>query len=392
MFITFTFEWEMLRIALKMLMGDRLKYFGLIAGIAFAAMLISQQAAILTGLTHQTGAFIRDSAQGDLWLMDSQVRFSQDSVPIRDTMVNIVRGTSGVDWAVPLYQGFARAKMPDGTRFSLILVGLDDASLTGGPPLMLQGRLADLRRDRAVLIDAKSAGKKLMMKQGGGRALGVGDRFSINDHDAHIVGAYEGRQSFFWEPVVYTTYSRAVAFSPPERNLLSFVVVKLKPGADRAATRAELERRTGLTVRDNEEFVRLTADYILTETGILVNFGMAVFLGFVIGALVSGQTFYNFTLDNLRHYGALKAMGVSNARLAAMVLLQSFVVAALGYGIGVGLGAALGLAMAGSGLAFAMPWQIPAATAVAIFAVCALAAWLSLRRVFRLEPAVVFKT
>jgi hypothetical protein len=39
----------MWRVALKMLTGDRLKYFGLIAGIAFAALLIAQQASILAG-------------------------------------------------------------------------------------------------------------------------------------------------------------------------------------------------------------------------------------------------------------------------------------------------------------------------------------------------------
>ena len=72
-------------IALKMLMGDKLKYFGLIAGIAFATMLILQQSSILVGFARQTGAFIRDTAQADLWIMDPQVRFSQDQVPVRST-------------------------------------------------------------------------------------------------------------------------------------------------------------------------------------------------------------------------------------------------------------------------------------------------------------------
>jgi putative ABC transport system permease protein len=378
-------------VALKMLMGDRLKYYGLIAGIAFAAMLISQQSAILEGFTKQTGAFIRDTAQADFWIMDPQVRFSQDPVPMRDTMVHVARGVPGVAWAVPLYQGFLRGRMEDGTNFTMILIGLDDASLTGAPPLMRQGALADLRRDRGVFIDAGTADQKLRMKNGGGRALRVGDRLTINDHDAIVAGSYLKRESFFWEPVIYTTYSRAISFSPDQRNKMSFVMVKLAPGADPAATRAELERRTGLKVRDNAEFVRLNADYILKETGILVNFGMAITLGFIIGVLVAGQTFYNFTLDNLRHYGTLKAMGVSNAKLTGMVLMQAMVVAGLGYGIGVGMGAGLGLLMGASGLAFSMPWRIPAATFAAIASVCALAAWLSLRKVYALEPAVVFK-
>ncbi len=118
---------------------------------------------------------------------------------------------------------------------------------------------------------------------------------------------------------------------------------------------------------------------------------MAVALGFVIGLLVAGQTLYNFTLDNLRHYGSLKAMGVANRALAAMVLLQALVVAALGYGIGVGAASALGILLVKAGLAFVTPWQVPVFTAAAIALICALAALLSLRRVFRLEPAVVFR-
>jgi putative ABC transport system permease protein len=381
-----------LQVAIKMLLGDRLKYFGLIAGIAFAALLISQQASILAGFTRQTGAFIRDTAQADLWLMDPQVRFSQDQVPLRDTVVQLARGVDGVRWAVPMFQGFLRGKLPDGTRFTLILVGLDDVTLMGGPPMMVEGELADLRRDRAVLIDHVSAPSKLLMKQGGGRAAGLGDRFSINDREVEIVGSYEGRRSFFWEPVIYTTYTRALSLAPPERNLLSFVLVKLAPGADIARVRAELAQRTGAVTLTNEEFIRKTADYIIAETGILVNFGTAVALGFIIGMLVAGQTFYNFTLDNLRHYGALKAMGVTDGRLAGMVLLQALIVALLGYGIGVGFGAGSGVLLASAGLAFSMRWTIPAFTGASILLVSVVAALLSLRQVFKLEPAVVFKS
>jgi putative ABC transport system permease protein len=100
------------RIALKMLMGDRLKYFGLIAGIAFATMLIVQQSSILVGFARQTGSFIRDTAQADLWVMDPQVRFSQDAVPVRDTTVQLVRGVSGVEWPCRSTRGSCAARCP----------------------------------------------------------------------------------------------------------------------------------------------------------------------------------------------------------------------------------------------------------------------------------------
>ena len=38
-------------IALKMLMGDRAKFFGILMGLTFASLLITQQMAIFIGLT-----------------------------------------------------------------------------------------------------------------------------------------------------------------------------------------------------------------------------------------------------------------------------------------------------------------------------------------------------
>ncbi len=381
----------MMFVALRMLIGDRLKYLGLIIGVGFATLLITQQASILVGLAWQTGSFIRDTGQGDLWVMDDQVRFSQDSLALQDTALTRARGVEGVEWAVPLYQGFLRARLPDGTRMLTIVVGIDDATLMGGPPSMAQGRLADLRRDRAILIDADAADTKMRMKKGGDRGLRVGDWISINDHEVQIVGTYNRSKSFFWEPVIYTTYSRALAIAPRERKLMAFVMVKARPGADPGVVARRIEAATGLKVRTNEEFIKTTTDYILNETGILVNFGMAVGLGFVIGVLVCGQMLYNFTLDNMRHYGALKAMGVSNGRLAGMVVVQALTVGALGYGIGLGAGTLLGRVVGSAGLAFRMPWEIPVLAAGAILAICLAAALLSLSRVMRLEPAIVFR-
>ena len=45
----------------------------------------------------------------------------------------------------------------------------------------------------------------------------------------------------------------------------------------------------------------------------------------------AGQTFYQFTLENLRHFGALKAMGAGNWALLKMILLQALLVGSIGY-------------------------------------------------------------
>ena len=380
-------------IALKMLVGDRLKYVALIAGVTFAALLITQQASIFTGYTLRTGAWIRDTSGADLWVMDPQVQFSDDIKPMVDTALQRVRGVAGVAWAVPLYKDYFNCRLPDGSSLQTRVIGLDDATLAGGPPEVIEGSLENLRRDKAILVNAADLrpGGPLSMKLRGGASLKVGDRVDLNDHEAVIVGTYRKTEEFFWEPVIYTTYSRALTMAPPKRKQLMYVMVKAAAGVSPATVAANITRETGLAARTNDEFEWLTAAYVLDKTGILINFGITIALGFLIGLLAAGQTFYTFVLDNLRHFGALKAMGASNFTVIKMLLVQVVTVAALGYGLGVGGAAVTGIFFAKGGLAFQMPWQIPALGAVGVLLVCLGAGLLSIIRVLRLEPAVVFK-
>lgn len=381
----------MIRLAIKMLMGDRLKYLGLLAGMIFAAMMIAQQASIFSGLSAQTGTFIREIGDVDLWVMDPQVRFSEDMMSLPPTTAQRVRGVEGVEWAAPMYKGFLRCQLADGSRSSMIVVGIDDATLSGAPHTINDGTAALLRQDPGILIDERDCATKLAGRWSKA-PMKIGDRVSINDNDAVVVGTYKGTASFFWDPVVYTTYSRAIRFAPKERNLMSFVLVKCKPGADIEQVRRRIEATMSpLVARTGAEFEIVTRDYILKSTGILINFGIAIGLGFVIGMLITGQTFFNFTLDNLKYYAALKALGASAGLLVRMVLVQVLSVTWLSFGIGVGLAALMGQLISGTDLAFLMKWQTLAMTGGAMLVVGVVAAMISLWKVLALEPATVFK-
>ena len=107
-------------------------------------------------------------------------------------------------------------------------------------------------------------------------------------------------------------------------------------------------------------------------TGIPINFGTTVVLGFIVGVAIAGQTFYNFTLDNIRYFGTLKAMGASDFTLLQMILLQAATVGAIGYGLGVGVASALGLLVGSTELSFQMPWQLLLFSAIAVVLICAI--------------------
>jgi putative ABC transport system permease protein len=383
-------------VALKMLVGDRAKYIGILIGLTFASLLITQQASIFWGLMTRTYGAITDMGQADIWVMDPKVQFIDDVKPLQSTELYRVRGVEGVEWATPLYKGLLKARLSNGTFQTVICLGLDDATLMGGPPEMVEGKLEDLRRAEGVIVDEVGARTKLA-KPGAtpgapSTPLRVGDTLEINDHRAVVVGLCRVQRTFQSQPVVYTTYGRATTFAPRERKLLSFVLVGAKDGVDPAELCARIRAKTDLAAWTRHEFQVMTMKYFLKYTGIPVNFGIAVLLGFLVGTVIAGQTFYNFTLESIRQFGALKAMGAANGTLLRMILIQSLLAGAIGYGIGVGLASLFGLLTKNTELAFRMPWWVLAASAGAVLVICMLSALLSIRKVVKLEPAIVFKS
>jgi putative ABC transport system permease protein len=129
----------------------------------------------------------------------------------------------------------------------------------------------------------------------------------------------------------------------------------------------------------------------MRETGIPINFGIAIALGFFVGVAIAGQMFYNFTLENLKYFGAMKAMGASSWLLLRMVALQGVVAGAIGLGLGLGLASAFGLSNNPDRLAFVMTWHIPVITAGAVLVIVVGASLISMIRVIRLDPKSVFQ-
>jgi putative ABC transport system permease protein len=375
-------------IALKMLTGNRGKYLGIILGIGFASLLIAQQASIFCGLMLQTSGQIRDIQGADIWVMDPNVQFSDDVKPLSENDLYRVRGVSGVSWAVRLYKGLTRSRLEDGNFQQTILLGLDDATLVGAPPNMIKGDIFDLRKPDAVIMDLE--GYELLWP---GEEPRIGKRFEMNDHVAEIVGICKASRTFQTFPVVYTRYTQALEFVPPERKVLSFILAQGDPELSVSEVCKRIQEQTGLRAVTGQQFEWITMDYFMKKTGIPFNFGITVALGFIVGTAIAAQTFYLFTIENIKQYGALKAMGAGNWSLMSMILLQAMLVSVIGFGLGIGAATWFGkIATApGSRLAFYMPPEVLIGTALAVGAISILSSLLSMQRVMVVEPAVVFQ-
>ena len=373
-------------VALKMLFGDRAKYLMLLCGLTFSVMLIVQQGSIFWGLMMWSQSSVTN-INVPIWVTDPGIGQVDEVKPIADTAVDRVRSVSGVEWAVRLYKGVLRARLSNGDYHQITLTGLDAPTLIGRPTDVLEGRFEDILQPDAVVLDQWA-----VERMGGPAVITIGTVFELNDKLARVVAIAKTQKNFTNIPVVYTTYERAMRYVPRERRTLSYVLAKAKDGVPEAELTSRIQEQTGLGAFTAQDFGWKTISWVLKNTGIGINFGTTIVLGFIVGMAIAGQTFYLFTVENLKQFGALKAMGASTFTLARMILLQAFTVGFTGYGIGIGLATGFGLLSANSGgLPFVETWQLLLIVLIALLGICACSALISIVKLARLEPAIVFR-
>lgn len=378
----------MIWIAIRMLTGDKQKFYGLLFGIAFSTLLITQQLVIFVNLLERGASGVYNVSSADVWVMDPVTRTTDVAYAMPSTALDKVRGVSGVEWAVPHLRANASVRTRDGDLEGVAIIGVDDATLIGLPKRMEQGSADVLSRPDSVIID--DVGVTNMFEDGRNP---IGERLELNDQRAVIRGVADAVPSFTSQVTLYTKYSQALNYVPGMRNRLTFVLVGKADSISAAELTQRIEAQTGYKARTRDQFARDGVDFIVKNTGIPLNFGITVALGFIVGVAIVGLTFSLFIRDNIKQFGALKAIGVSNRRIARMVAAQAGLVGAVGYGLGL-LGT-VGFIWANSAVpqfkGFYIPWQIPLLSFVAIVLIIALTGWLSLRTVLKTEPAAVFR-
>jgi putative ABC transport system permease protein len=375
-------------IALKMLMNDRAKYFGLIFAIAFSTFLMAQQMSIFVGSMKRTASQIIDVHEADIWIMNPQIQYFEELQALPEIDLYRVRGVKGVKWAAPFFKGLGVIQYPGKILHESFLYGIDDATLIGKPK-MLVGEWENLKLPNSIIIDR--AGWQLIW---GHEPYQLGRVIQFNDHRMVIVGIADPSAPFFSFPDCYTRYTNAIKIASQGRHNMAFILARAADGFQPEEVAQRISKQTGLQALTTDQFKWQTINYVLLNTPIPINFGITVTLGFLIGIIVSGQTFYIFILENLRQFGLLKAIGVTNKQILSMVILQAALVLFIGFGIGIGLcvlsteiAAAYVIDLRG----VFVPWQVVVGTGVAITIVMLLAVIAGIHKVLSVEPALGFK-
>jgi putative ABC transport system permease protein len=376
-------------LALKILFGDRAKVLGLIFGVAFATLLVTQQSALFVGLMTRSQNIIADAEEVDIWVMDPSVEYLELVRPMRDGELFKVRGVPGVAWAAPFFKGAAPVKTPEGRTKSAVILGVDDTTSIGATQRFLIGSAADLRRPDAIAVDRVG-----FMQLWPGEPLAIGKTLELNDRRAIITAITDAAPAFSAQVIIYARYTQALTYLPTGRNQLSFILAKAAGGIEPTTAALAITDRTGLKAYSSNEFSRRTVQYYLKNTGIPMSFATTILLGILVGCAIVGLTFSMFISDNMPQYAMLKVIGVTDGRIAGLVLLQAAVVGAIGYAIGTGLAAAFFefVCTPTSALrGFILPWWIATSVAAAMFLLMLLSTVASLRRVFVVDPATILR-
>ncbi len=312
----------MLRLALKMLVGDRTKYTGLLFGITFTSFLVTFAFSYFCGFMTRGFALIAENTLADVWVMDPAVESAEQTTNLPDSALVRVRSIEGVLSAVPLALATSEARFPNGRFQPFQVICADDATLFGVPALKNGASPTVLHAPDAVIVDPGGTNGKLqtpMLKSdqwpygephlnAPTRELTIGDELLINDHRVVVRARSDALPRFPPRPLLYTTFSNCSRILLPERHLLTFVLATAAPGVLPRELAARINARTGLKARSSDDFKADTVRWFLINSEDVGDIAAMLSLAMSVGFGVTGVMLYMFTTESLKQYAVLKSL------------------------------------------------------------------------------------
>jgi len=373
-------------LAWRNLVHDKVRFAVTLTGIVFAVVLIVVQFGLFLGFTTTTSCLI-DRSGADLWITAARVPYIEQGVPFSERKLSSVLTTPGVAVATKFITRFAQWQRPDGRQESVQIVGFDPNvpdALLGGPWNVVEGNPADLKIAENVFVD-------VLYKEKLG-VTHVGQVVEIRGHRARIVGFTSGIRSFTTSPYVFTSFKNAQDYADIPQDQTVFILVKAAQRSELEALRRELRARLrDVDIRTTGEFSRMTRFYWMFTTGAGIAVLLAALLGLVVGVVVVAQTIYATTMDHLREYGTLKAMGATNGYLYRVIIEQAVISAVIGYVTAMLVSHFVVEGSQKGGAAILLPTPMAIGMLGLTLLMCIVAALVSINKVTRLDPAMVFK-
>jgi len=370
-------------LAQRNLMHDKVRLAVTLTGIVFAVVLIVVEMGLFLGFTVTTSSII-DKSGVDFWIVSKHTPYIEQGGVFSERKLYQVLATPGVASADKYIVRFAQWKTTNGGEQSVQVVGFNPYSGIGGPWNVVQGNVEDLKTPDAVMVDELYA-KKLGVTR-------VGEIFEIDGRRARVVGFTKGIRAFTTTPYVFTSFKNGQGFARLQEDQTLFILVKAAPGTDLAGLQRSLESRVrDVDVLTKSKFSSMTRIYWMFTTGAGVAVLIAALLGLVVGVVVVAQTIYATTMDHIREYGTLKAMGAPNSYIYRVIITQAGIAAVVGYVLAMFVSFFVVRASQTGGAAIFLPWQMAVGIFFLTLLMCTTAAVVSINKVTSLDPAMVFR-
>jgi putative ABC transport system permease protein len=370
-------------LALRNLLHDRIRFAVTLVGIVFSVVLSAIQLGLFVGFTRATSDVITH-AGADVWVMSRGVANLENGVAIPEQRAYQVQAIDGVAAVQQHLVAFGDWKRPDGAEEGCLLIGMDLAGSMGQPWNLVAGSLADLDRPDAVIVDELYRQK-----------LGVthlGQSLEIRGHRVRVVGFTRGIRTFTTAPPVFASIKRARDYAGIRSDQAFYLLVKAAPGTDPDALAARIEAVVpDVSALSTRAWRARQQDYWMFGTGAGITVLIAAGLGLLVGIVVVAQTIYAATVDHIREYGTLKAMGATNRYIYGVIIRQAVISGVLGYAIAILIATGVSRASLAGTTAIIIPGPLAAGLFVLTLAMCIGASVVSINKVTRIEPAMVFK-
>jgi putative ABC transport system permease protein len=375
----------MVDLATKSLLHDKLRFLITVVGVAFAVTLVFVQVGLFVGLLDNASITI-DHIDADLWITSHNTANIDFSHTFPESYVERVRAIPGVARADNLIIWFMNISLPTGAVEGTEIYALEDFSRWNMPWNVAEGNLEDLRRGPNFFLDS-SATKRY-------GPFATGEYREVLGRRLKIIGRTVDAKSFTTTPLSFLDYRLAQSLNPSElRGRTTYVLVKLAPGSNVEHVRAEIRRRLPYNdVYTKTEWAERSRRYWVDSTGLGLNMYLTVFLGCLVGIVVVAQTLYTSTMEHIKEFGTVKAIGGGNSEIYAILGKQATIAAVAGFALGALQAYALRPVMAKIDLKLIISPTFSAIVFVGAIVLCLSAAMISFRKVASIDPALVFRT
>lgn len=372
-------------LAWKTLYHEKGRFIVTVIGIVFSTILVLTEVGIYLGMMRSATDIIRHS-EADIWIASKNIQSFDFANAFPESRKNRVESLADVLWAEPLVLTWGFLKLANGGQEQVQIVGFNPDKGIGAPWSMIEGRASDVKGGRYMVLD-KTAEKRL-------GTLKPGSLWELSQSRFRLAGVSQDIRSFTTAPVLFMSYAQSqdlpIGWIKP--GLTSYILAKLKDKArkdDVVKTLKELLKDND--VMTSEEFVMRTVRYWTIQTGIGMSFFLTALLGLMIGGAIVGQTIYANTIQHMKEYGTLKAMGAKNEEIYKAIFSQALISAVAGYSLGTAVMLMSRHSIEAAGVPLYLSPLLIAAVFTIICASCLSSAYFSVRKIKTLDPVMVFR-